>query len=365
MLTILLFIAAIGIASISAYFSIFGLVALFSATPLAIIIAGSVTEFGKLALVSYFYQFKEYISIPFKFLLSFIVVTVMAVTSIGVFGFLSSSYLEHRTDQSVVQNQMERIDSKIERQKTKLERNEKVIDNLDQAYEQYLDVNYISKALKKRKEQKKEREAVKQRIREIEERLSQLRDDKANIHSKQQSVESQVGPIKYFAIAVYGKSEDSIDKAVRLLIILLIIILDPFAVTILVCANHASVHKNTNNKKYSKKSINEKLSKFKKRSNNDRDMNSNEANLDEGHIDAYNLTNITNNDSFSKDFEKEFSKSQEMDDNTENNDTINHKHNDEPKKQNIGSYSFYEENSNEENSNEENSNIKNDRWINR
>lgn len=242
-LILLMFLAAIFIAGISAYFSIFGLIALFSASPIAIAIAGGVTEFGKLVLVSYFYRFRKTITVFGKSIMTFIIATVMAVTSIGIFGFLSSAYLEHTNETSSYDNKIGRVESKINSQQNKLERNKNIIEDLDAAYEKYIEINYISRALEKREEQKEQREKIKTRIRDIEEQIGKLRDKKNSLESQKQRVEAQIGPIKYFAMAVFGENEDAIDKSVELMIILLIIILDPFAVTILVCANHAHVHR--------------------------------------------------------------------------------------------------------------------------
>ena len=56
---ILMFLSALSIASVSAFFSITGLAAIFAGSKISIIIMGSVLEIGKLVLVSYIYRYRK------------------------------------------------------------------------------------------------------------------------------------------------------------------------------------------------------------------------------------------------------------------------------------------------------------------
>ena len=52
-------------------------------------------------------------------------------------------------------------------------------------------------------------------------------------------MESEVGPLKYIAELIYDSSDPNIlDRAVRFVIILIVVVFDPLAVVLLIAANH-------------------------------------------------------------------------------------------------------------------------------
>ena len=122
----LLFLSALSIAAVAAYFSITGLVAVFSASALAIIIMGSVLEVGKLMAISYAYRYWTIIGYIQRTSLLFFVLVLMAITSIGIFGFLSKAHLEKVGPQEQYVLQIDRLEEKIDMEQTKIDRNQKV-----------------------------------------------------------------------------------------------------------------------------------------------------------------------------------------------------------------------------------------------
>jgi hypothetical protein len=68
--------------------------------------------------------------------------------------------------------------------------------------------------------------------------VATLSDEVAPLSTELQKVESDFGPIKYVAELIYGSGErDLIDKAVRLVIMLIMLVFDPLAVLLLIAAN--------------------------------------------------------------------------------------------------------------------------------
>lgn len=75
-------------------------------------------------------------------------------------------------------------------------------------------------------------------IDEIYKRIDTLTDEKFDAETKVRLVEAEVGPIKYVAEAVYGDTERStIEKAVRMLIIMIVFVFDPLAVSLVLAYN--------------------------------------------------------------------------------------------------------------------------------
>ena len=244
MFIILLFLSALSIAAVAAYFSITGLVAVFSASALAIIIMGSVLEVGKLMAISYAYRYWNIIGFIQKSSLLFFVVVLMAITSIGIFGFLSKAHLEKVGPQDQYVLQIDRLQEKVDMEQTKIDRNQKVLDNLDQALDKYIELGYVTRGLEQREEQADQRASVETSIAQSESKIDEYNNSMSEIRSKVQEIELEVGPIKYIAEMIYGDASGAIDKAIKILIIMLVCTFDPLAVMLLISANHAFMHRN-------------------------------------------------------------------------------------------------------------------------
>ena len=68
--------------------------------------------------------------------------------------------------------------------------------------------------------------------------IAKLTLNKSNIELEQLKIEADVGPLKYVAELIYGdEAKDHFDEAVRIIIMVLIFVFDPFAVLMLVAAN--------------------------------------------------------------------------------------------------------------------------------
>lgn len=240
----ILFLSALSIAAVAAYFSITGLVAVFSASAISIIVMGTVIEAGKLVAVSYVYRFWELIGFVQKSLMIFLIAGLMALTSIGIFGFLSKAHLEKVGPQEQYVIQIDRLEEKIGMERKKIERNQSVLDNLDQALDKYIELGFVTRGLEQREEQSEQRAQIEGAISTSENKIDEYRNSISDIRSNIQDIELKVGPIKYIAEIIYGDGPEAIDKAVKILIIILVCMFDPLAIMLLICANHAHMHRN-------------------------------------------------------------------------------------------------------------------------
>jgi hypothetical protein len=95
------------------------------------------------------------------------------------------------------------------------------------------------KAASLRKAQQKERNRLLNEIETYNKRISTLNEERAPIATEIRKVEAEVGPIKYIAALIYGDSIDSnlLDKSVRFVIILLVLVFDPMAVLLVIAGN--------------------------------------------------------------------------------------------------------------------------------
>ena len=249
-LALLTLISAISISVIAAGYSIVGLATLFAGAKVAIIAMGSALEVGKLVAASWLYRNWNSNLLPrsIKWYLTTSVIVLVFVTSMGIFGFLSKAHLDQVRPSGNNAVQIALIDKQIDQQQIIIDRNESVLDQLDRVMEVYIENERVSKGLSERKKQKKERELLNNEIKIAMNTIAELSVQKSNLEIEQLKIEADVGPLKYVAELIYGdKAEDHFDKAVRIIIIVLIFVFDPLAVLLLIAANisfkQRSMHK--------------------------------------------------------------------------------------------------------------------------
>ena len=241
MLTIIItFLSAISISIIAAGYSIVGLSTLFAGAVVPIIAMGSALEVGKLVAASWLYNNWRNKLVPYtiKMYLTFAVIVLIFITSMGIFGFLSKAHLDQVKPTSSNNIKIELIDKQINQEQLIIDRSNKTLSLLDQTLEKYIELEYVSRGLKEREKQKEEREALTLAINNASDKISELTDKKAVLELEQDKIEAEVGPIKYIAELIYGEqAQDYFDKAVRWVIIVLIFVFDPLAVLLLIAAN--------------------------------------------------------------------------------------------------------------------------------
>ena len=127
----LIFLSAVSISLTAAYFSVIGLATMFPGSKEAIIIMGGVLEVGKLiASVWLHHNWND----SFKFLkryLLFSVVVLSLITSMGIFGFLSRSHVEHHASMEKEQAIISQIDQKVAREQELISRKKERLDSLN------------------------------------------------------------------------------------------------------------------------------------------------------------------------------------------------------------------------------------------
>ena len=113
-------ITALAIAGVAAWFSIEGLMAIFSASALPIAIMAGTLEVGKLLTASWLYRYWHETTLLLKTYLSIAVVVLMLITSMGIFGYLSKAHLDQAGETGDAFAKVERIDGQIQREENKI-----------------------------------------------------------------------------------------------------------------------------------------------------------------------------------------------------------------------------------------------------
>lgn len=115
-LGILTLITALAISAVAIYYSVAGLIAIFAAAAVPIMIMGSTLEIAKLVTAVWLHRYWRKTSWWLKGYLSTAVVVLMFITSMGIFGFLSSAHIEQTASATEGLAQIERIKTEVERQ---------------------------------------------------------------------------------------------------------------------------------------------------------------------------------------------------------------------------------------------------------
>ncbi len=119
---IITLLVALAISAVAAYFSVFGLVALFAATAIPVAIMGTILEIGKIVAATWLHRHWKVSPFLLKAYLTIAVAVLMLITSIGIYGFLSKGHLEQQAPVATMESQMQRNQLTIDTYATEIAR---------------------------------------------------------------------------------------------------------------------------------------------------------------------------------------------------------------------------------------------------
>jgi hypothetical protein len=161
----------------------------------------------------------------------------------GIFGYLSKAH----SDQSLVSgDSMSKVaiyDEKIKTARENIDVNRKALKQMDEAVDQVMGRSTsetgADKSVALRRAQQKERGRLLAEISAEQKTITSLNEARAPLAAEFRKIEAEVGPIKYIAALVYGDNPDAnvLEKAVRLVIIMIVLVFDPLALTLILAAN--------------------------------------------------------------------------------------------------------------------------------
>lgn len=242
---ILALIAGLLISGVAIYYSVAGLVNIFAAAAIPIIIMGTSLEVAKLVATVWL---KQNWSIAPKLLRAYLIGAVailMAITSMGIFGFLSKAHSDQNLVSDDVQAKIEIYDQKIQTARENIEANRRALTQLDATVDQTLgrstDTEGAVRAVNIRRSQKTERIRLLQEIEKEQATIAKLTEEAAPIKAQARQVEAKVGPIKYIAQMIYGDNPDAnlLEKSVSWMIIMIVIVFDPLALALLLASQYS------------------------------------------------------------------------------------------------------------------------------
>ena len=252
----LLFVNAISLSIIAEYYAIMGLMAIFSGAPISIAIMGGILGVSKIVITSWLYRNWKETGFLLKTYFSFAIVILMLLTSMGIFGYLSKAHLDQSILSGDVIASIEIIDEKIKYQKEIINDSRKTLSQLDKQVDETINRTStqsttagVDRSVTIRRAQAKERAELAATITSAQREIARLTEEKTPIAAELRKVEAEVGPIKYIAAFIYEDQTDktSLEKAVRWLIVLIVLVFDPLAVLMFIAINQSMLRKKPQN----------------------------------------------------------------------------------------------------------------------
>jgi hypothetical protein len=240
--TIILFTAVL-LSAVAAWYSIAGLTAIFSAAVIPVIIMGATMELGKVVATVWLHNNWKRINWAFKSYLIPAILFLMVLTSMGIFGFLSKAHSDQNLVSGDAMSKVAIYDEKITTEKDNIAQAKKALEQMNSQVDQMLgrsdNETGAQRAVNIRKGQAKERASLQAEITKSQKIIQQLQEERAPIAAEFRKVEAEVGPIKYIAALIYGDNPDAnvLERAVRWVIILIVVVFDPLALCLILAGN--------------------------------------------------------------------------------------------------------------------------------
>ena len=255
-LPFLVVFSALSVSGSAAFYSVFGLSKLFAGASTEVIIMAGSLEVAKLVTASLLYQYWDTINKFLKYYLTVATIILVIITSMGIYGFLSAAYQDTFNQLTYVENEKEFLQQKTNFYQQDVTRYEKelqqILDNitsLSNARSVSIQVkdtsvvggvrNTISTvdlrlAQDRLRIEENKREDVNLK-RDIA--VDSLRKYQRQILELDNNVEvaGELGPLKYLS----GLTGLPMDKIINVLLLIIIFVFDPLAVSLVVAANFA------------------------------------------------------------------------------------------------------------------------------
>jgi len=215
-------LSALLVAGSAAYYSVFGLSKLFSGAMFAVVVMAGSLEFAKLVSASFLYRYWTKVNTWLKYYMLIGVVTLVLITSAGIFGFLSNAYqgatIEFEKESTVLLYKEDRL-SQLQEDKVFLKQ------ELELAISELPD-NYITAKRNLRKD-------YNLKILKVNNQMLDIKAEIGDLKTALIETGVDVGPAIYLA-RIFGTD---IDTVVKFFIFILIFVFDPMAVSLVIAYN--------------------------------------------------------------------------------------------------------------------------------
>jgi hypothetical protein len=237
-LTVILFLAALSISGVSAFYSISGLTAIFPGAVIPVIVLGVVLEIGKLSGVAFLHRHWCDAAFLIKTYLVIAILTLMLINSMGIFGLLSKAHIAQEVSNAGQASQIQVIRERESSEKSAITDDETQIGNIDKAIDKLTSTGRAGQAVATINSQRKARESLTKDKLAHQSNYDDLSKQEVEKDNANKLLESDFGPLQYLADFVYGKANpDQLENTVRWIISIIVFVVDPMALCLLIAAS--------------------------------------------------------------------------------------------------------------------------------
>jgi len=248
---------ALGLSGTAAYYSVVGLSIVFVGVAIPVIIMGSFLEISKIAIATYLHdKWKETYGV-LKVYLTIALVTLSIITSLGIYGLLSTGFQGNIAKLEINEKQVKNVEVKkkrFEEIKTELLKEKTTLDGDITKLRDGLSTNTTTQTVDKKtgqvitkannenrksfegqlKEAQVRRDTIGKRIDSMNDSITKLDVDILNKQSEEISG-SELGALKYVSELL----DWDVKRTANLFILILIFVFDPLAITLVIATNQA------------------------------------------------------------------------------------------------------------------------------
>ena len=235
--------SALFVSASAAFYSVYGLSNLFAGASTAVIIMASSLEFAKLVTASALYQYWDRVNVFLRTYLSVAMVVLIAITSAGIYGFLSGAYQETSTKEAITSTEIGILKAKQNRFVRDSEVLNTNIITWTEALANPTAIQYVDResGLLVTTTSSRQRKALQSQLEEARMAYAAASDSISAIDIQildlkvNDETSRELGPLKYVS-ALIDKPMDSI---INWFMLLIIFVFDPLAIALVIVANMA------------------------------------------------------------------------------------------------------------------------------
>ena len=252
---VIIALAALSVSASAAFYSISGLSKLFAGASFEVIIMAGSLEVAKLVIASLLYQYWSELNKLLRTYLTVAAVVLVLITSMGIYGFLSAAYQETANKAGNIDAQIALVSVKRDNIKEQLttfnsekESTNKAIADLRSGLSsnkiQYVDkdgnvITTTSSATRKALEKQLDQAVLRQgeinnKVDKLNEQLFSYETEIVEITTNSE-LAGELGPLKYLS----GLTGAPMDKIINILLLIIIFVFDPLAISLVIAANFA------------------------------------------------------------------------------------------------------------------------------
>ena len=249
-------LSALSVSASAAFYSVYGLSKLFAGATFEVIIMAGSLEVAKLVVASLLYQYWDSINKLLRTYLTIAAIILVLITSMGIYGFLSAAYQETYQKLTIQENQISFLENKakfyeddVTRYDEELERISNNISTLSNAKSQSIQVRDTSVvggvrttistaelrlAQNRINVEEQNRNAVNEKRTVAADSLQNIKLDILALQNNADTV-GELGPLQYLS----GLTGTPMDKIINILLLVIIFVFDPLAISLVIAANFA------------------------------------------------------------------------------------------------------------------------------